>query len=239
MKKKELTIKDLAELLLPKLWIVVIVSVLCSAFAFIYSKLFKDDTYTSYVTFSVVTDNITTSDNVDVAKEMVQVYKVMIESEKFLNEVISELNENNADSFKDLTPSQLRSMMSVTQINETFMFTIYITSSNKEDTAKICEQFYNITPGKIRDEFSVKAPAIKIVDQKDATAPNNKHEVRNTIIVFLASAILSVLAIWIFSFFDVVIHDKKKLIDNLDVPILGTIPRHELPITVKGEDGHV
>ena len=239
MKKKELTIKDLAELLLPKLWIVVIISVLCSALAFVYSKVFKDDTYTSYVTFSVVTDNITTSDNVDVAKEMVQVYKVMIESENFLNEVISELNRVNADKFKDMTPSQLRSMMNVTQINETFMFTIYITSSNKEDTAKICEQFRNITPDKIRDEFSVKAPAIKIVDQKDATAPNSKHEIRNTVIAFFVSAILSVLAIWIFSFFDVTIRDKKKLIDNLDVPILGTIPKHELPIPTKGEDGHV
>ena len=51
---------------------------------------------------------------------------------------------------------------------------------------------------------------------------------------------MTVVCIWIYSFFDVVIRDKKKLIDNVDVPILGVIPRHDLPATsAKGEEKHV
>ena len=68
-------------------------------------------------------------------------------------------------------------------------------------------------------------------------APNNKHEARNAVLSFLIAAVVSVVAIWVYSFFDVVIRDKKKLIDNVDVPILGVIPRHDLPATTKGGNG--
>ena len=98
------------------------------------------------------------------------------------------------------------------------------------------------------DELAHIVPnTFKISCFKDPIAPegsavisaNSKHEIRNAVLMFLIAGVVSVVAIWIYSFFDVVIRDKKKLIDNVEVPILGVIPRHDLPITVKGDDGNV
>ena len=89
MKKKEVTIKDLAELLVPKLWLIIIVSILASAFAFAYSRFFKDDTYTStsilYVnSTSGENNNMTTGDNILVASHMLDNYKQIIKKDRFL-----------------------------------------------------------------------------------------------------------------------------------------------------------
>ena len=96
MKKKEITIKDLAEILFPKLWIVVIVSLLVSAFTFVYSSFLKDDTYTdSSLHYVFKPDNtgteITTGDNLSVAQGMVEIYKVMLEGEIFLKKVVIDI----------------------------------------------------------------------------------------------------------------------------------------------------
>ena len=123
MKKKEVTIKDLAELLLPKLWIIVIISILASGLAFVYSRFFKQDTYTTtsrlYVNSAASTGNdVTTGDNIMVARYMLENYKVILKSERFLNEVIIDLATNpDYEDYRDITEglnaSKINSMISI------------------------------------------------------------------------------------------------------------------------------
>ena len=58
-------------------------------------------------------------------------------------------------------------------------------------------------------------------------------------LAFLVSGVLLAVAVWVYSFFDVIIRDKKNLSDNIDIPILGVIPKHELILVSKGEDANV
>lgn len=255
MKKKEITIKDLAEILFPKLWIVVIVSILVSAFTFVYSSFLKDDTYTdSSLHYVFKPDNtgteITTGDNLSVAQGMVEIYKVMLEGEIFLKKVVVDIANDEAyaqykDITKGITINAIRSMMNVSQYNETAVFSISITSGSPELSCVILKAIYNnLNEDQLQDIIpntfkisSFKAPTEP--ENAKSIAPNSKHTVRNTLLAFMISAVVVVVAIWVYSFFDVIIRDRKKLSDNIDIPILGVIPRHDLPTNVKGDDGNV
>ena len=252
MKKKEVTIKDLAELLVPKLWLIIIVSILASAFAFTYSRFFKDDTYTStsilYVnSTSGENDNMTTGDNIMVASHMLDNYKQIIKRDNFLNMVVNDLVDENGsyaeykDITKNLNASQISKMISISHYEDTQVFALSVTSSDPKLSAVVLNAVHNnavtnmekiIPSAKIFAISSVQNP-LQPEDEKSAIK-NSKHEVRNAVLSFMVAAVLSVVFVWIYSFFDVIIRDRKKLIDNVDVPILGVIPRHEIPIPTKG-----
>ena len=251
MKKKEITIKDLAEILLPKLWIVAIISILASVLAFVYSSFVKVDTYTDSSLHYVYTDDnldneTTTGDNLNVAQGMIEIYKTMLEGEIFLTDVVLYINDNFQE-YKDITQGisigSIRSMMTISQHNDTSVFSVSVTSTSPVLSSIVLTA---INKTLISDRVKDLIPnTFKISSFKDPTdpadaksiAPNNKHEARNAVLSFLIAAVVSVVAIWVYSFFDVVIRDKKKLIDNVDVPILGVIPRHDLPATTKGGNG--
>jgi capsular polysaccharide biosynthesis protein len=237
MKKREITIKDLAEILLPKLWLVVVISIVASAAMYLYSSFIKKDTYTSssllYV-HSKISDKEITGDNVSVAQGMVEVYKVMLKSDKFLKPVVAEINQN--EGYENVTVGNVRSMMSVSQVDETEIFSIAITAPTPEMACVVLNAVHNNTISKIKDfipnalEITAFEDPILPEDSK-SIYPNAKNEIRNSVIAFLGAAVVSVVAIWVYAFFDVVIRDKKKLVDNVDIPILGVIPNHELPVT--------
>ena len=256
MKKKEVTIKDLAELLLPKLWIRVIVSIVFSGLAFVYSKFFKVETYTSsstlYVNSAVSTGNdVTTGDNIIVARYMLDNYKIILKSQKFLNMVVTDLAVNKAyaeyrDITADLNAAKINSMLSISHFEDSEVFSISITSVDPELACVVAKAVHNNAVDNIGKIVpSAKVFALSPIEDPiepeayKAVSKNSNHEFRNALLAFLIGAVLSVVAIWVFSFFDVVIRDKKNLADNIDVPVLGVIPKHDLPITTKGENTNV
>ena len=118
MKKREITLKDIAELLIPKIWIILLVSVLCAGAAFAYSAV-QDDTYTSNSLLYVYSERNDSTEpsvgSVDVAKGMVEVYKVVLKSDKFLGGVVERLQ---GTEYEYLTADQIRSMMTISQVGD-------------------------------------------------------------------------------------------------------------------------
>ena len=239
MKNKEITLKDIAELIIPKLWIILLISALCAGIAVIYSSFFKDDTYTStsqhYVFSKSSQSTEATTGSVDVAKGMVEVYKIVLKSDKFLNGVAEKLQDTE---YSGITTAQIRSMMTITQASDTEIFSISITAPTPEMAfailEKVVEHSTERLPVLIQNGFEVAI----INDPTYAKAANPKNTIRNAIIVFMLAAVVTVIAIWIRSLFDVVIRDKKKIEDNINIPILGVIPKHETYIQ-KGDAKNV
>ena len=60
---------------------------------------------------------------------------------------------------------------------------------------------------------------------KAPSSPNSRNVLFNTMIGIAVGAVLSMALIFVMDMFDVIIHDKKKIEDTFDVPILGVIPR--------------
>ena len=240
MKNKEITLKDIAELIIPKIWIIFLVSTLCAGVAFVYSAFFKDDSYTStsllYIYSKSSESTEVTTGSVDVAKGMVEVYKVILKSDNFLKGVAQKLEETT--EYKDITTDQIRAMMSISQVNDTEIFSVSITAPTSDMALVVLNKIVEYSPERIPNIVPNALNVTILEDPTEAKVPNSKNSVRNAAIVFLLVAVASVFVIWIRSFFNVVIRDKKMIEDNINIPVLGVIPKHEIQMQ-KGDGKNV
>jgi len=233
-KKDEFTLKDLFAIFIPKIWIIVIIAVLCGAAFGIYSSAFRDETYTANVKIMVTKDTagyLTSSDRM-LASDMVSLYEIVIESNDFLSLVLKEYNLKHPEYFDpSLTSESLAGLISVSQIGTTEVFVLSVTTNNPEKSLTLSKV---LTEYIVNDELennlqskitynNVKASVIDNANNK--IAPNSKNVTRNAIIGFIAGAVISMVAIFVITTFDVVIRDRKKLDDNFDLPVLGIIPK--------------
>ena len=256
MKKREVTIKDLAEILLPKLWLIILVSVIASCLSFAYSRFFKDDTYTVSSTLMVnstisTSGSITTGDNIIVARYMLENYKIVLKSDNFLNRVVKDLSNNklyeqHRDLTQNLNAKQIKSMLTISHYEDTEIFSLSVTAGDPQLAAVVLNAIHDnaITglAGVVESAKIFKLSALQDPISPESAkliAKNSKHEFRNAILAFLVVGVLLAVAVWVYSFFDVIIRDKKNLSDNIDIPILGVIPKHELILVNKGDDANV
>lgn len=230
-KNDEITIKDLLGIFMPKIWLLVIVAVICAGAFGLYSGLVKDDTYTSSITMYVYkSDNSATTSDIAVAKEMVNIYRLIIQTDEVLNMIIAELPDEYRT--QNISTSYLRSMLNVSGQSSTGAFMISVTSSDPILSYHIAESAENVIPSEIVSRIP-NALQLTIIDSPRTGAKNDKNVLRNTFVGFIGGFVAAAVVVWGISIFDVVIRDKKKIEDNFDLPILGVIPRHEVETTVK------
>lgn len=245
-KNKETTIKDLFEVFLPKLWIILLVGVLFAGIMSVYSIVFKKDTYTAsaeiyvYKNNSSTTTTTTTSGDIAAAEEMVNIYERAIGGDKFMTHVCQALIEKNpAYANEKYTPARLKGYISISKVEDTPNFIIKVTTGDKNLSADLAAAIVNdcIATGKLEEILKNNHASSVIEAPKDANsiAANGKNTVRNAIIAFFVGIILAAVCIWIFASFDVTIRSAKKIEDNIDVPVIGVIPRHDIttPTEVK------
>ena len=236
-KSKETTFKDIVEIFLPKLWLMLLIGVILAAAVSVYSIVIKEDTYTSssivYV-YNERTNSTTTSTNdLQAAEQMVGVYNIAIKSDKFLKLVIG----NGSLSKYQLSPAAIKNMINISQVNEKAVFQISVTSTNPEIAYAVAVAVTSGIETYIQGESGLVKNALLssvLEDPSIPTAPNNKGTVTKSLVAFVIGFIITAVIVWAYSFFDVVIRSTKKIEDNLDIPVLGVIPRHEISIAEEG-----
>lgn len=239
-KTKETTFKDILEIFLPKLWIMILVAAMLAALVSVYCVFVKAETYTSssivYV-YNERTNSTTTSTNdLQAAEQMVSVYNIAIKSEKFLKLVIA--NSESLDKYQ-LSPAAIKNMITIAQVDETAVFKVNVTSTNPNLAYDVAVAITSGIEDHIQGERGLVKNALLssvLEDPSVPTAPNGKGVVTKAIIAFAVGFILTALVVWARSFFDVIIRSTKKIEDNLDVPILGVIPRHEIYSAEEGRE---
>ena len=236
-KTKETTFKDIVEIFLPKLWLMLLVAVVCAAALSVYSAVIKTDTYTSssivYV-YNERTNSTTTSTNdLQAAEQMVSVYNIAIKSDKFLKLVIG----NGSLSKYQLSTAAIKKMIKITQVDETAVFQIAVTSSDPMLAYDVAVAVTSGIETYIQGESGLVKNALLssvLEDPSIPKAPNGKGTVSNALIAFVVGFVITAVIVWAYSFFDVVIRSTKKIEDNLDIPVLGVIPRHEISLAEEG-----
>lgn len=236
-KNKETTVKDIVDIILPRLWIILLVGVLLAGIIGVYSIFIKRDTYTAsaeiYVYKNSSSSNVTSSD-IAAAEEIVNVYIRVITGDKFLKYVKNDMTVKDYN----ISTSRIASLLTVSKVEDTPNLIISVTSEDPEIssalTASVVDGVENYIEGNIITN-TLEADVIEEPREAAAIPANSKNTVRNCLIAFFAGVIVAALCVWIHSSFDVVIRSSKKIEDNLDLPILGVIPRHE--ISLSSEEG--
>ena len=237
-KNKETTVKDLVEIFLPKLWIIILAGVVFAAAMFVYSYFFKEDTYTSSADVYLYKDGggVSTGD-INTAQEMVAVYADVIEGNTFFDLIKPKIEDNG---YPSITHSQFKKLVTVTQKDDKPMFTVKVISSDPEMSCKIAEVVKDGIDSYIASDILQNSIKSKVTNEpQEPVRPDSKNTARNTIICGVIGVLLATVAVWIHSNFDVIIRNSKKIEDNLDVPVLGVIPRHDVTLNDKGDGANV
>ena len=192
----------------------------------IYRGVFLDGICAILSSDDALKDHFITEDSLDYQNATEAEKKNIITVEK-LSARISEVYGENG-----ITRSKLKKMISVKTAEETPSFVLSVTSGDPLICSAVSKIFSDRIEDGVLDAFLKSKLGSEIIEYPESNystiSANSKHTVRNSAIAFVLGFLLSAAAIWLFSMFDVVIRDASKIEENLDIPILGIIPRHEI-----------
>ena len=221
-KKEEITVKDILDIFIPKIWIILLVALLfASIFAF-YSVAIVEDSYTSYSVISIRKDTEALQlTDISLAEHIIDNISHRIHTRDFLNKILMYINQSY-QGYESLTISQISSSIQYSSLGGGIL-KLSVTTENPQLSYAIAQALENEVPNEF---YSYLPNALKVEPYSSAFIPsaNSKGTVKNTLIGFFAGAFLSMIAIWLFSVLDVTVKSKKSLEDNFDFTVLGVIP---------------
>ena len=230
MKKhnEELTFKDLIGIFLPRIWLIIVISLIGAIALGLSSEFLVKDTFTSTVTlYSYIDSGKANTDinDITVAQQQVKTYEHLFKSKKFLTAVITELSDEDRAAYVALASAP---SIKIQQKDSTEVFDVSVTSTSPEVSYKVALAIQNVSPVLI-PELIPNASEVTVFDEPSLPrVHNSKNVLRNSVIGFAGGALLAMLAIFLYSILDIIIHDRKKIEENFDIPVIAVIPKHEI-----------
>ncbi len=232
MKKesREMTIKDLMDIFVPKIWLIALVSIVCAAVMGGYSLFLKPDTYTSESTFSMVKVRMDGSDQttginpteIEGMQYIIKSAAYVLASRTFAEQVRAEL-----EGFEDVTIKQIQRMVSISLIGDTTNFRLSVVSGDPELSKAVADITYRNFPDNMTKRFSYAVKIVEIDPPLLPESPDGSNAVRNSLIGFAIGMIVTMLVVFIFAKLDVIIRSRESIESAFDIPLLGVIPRLE------------
>lgn len=242
----EINLSDIFYLLLSKLPFILLLAVLGTIGGFAVAKLALPVKYTSSVSIYVnnysATNNIVeegkiNATDIQTSKALANTYIVILRDDIVYDEVsnrlvrdyeVSDLSKVFNISYSGGEPyisaGQIRSLVSISAINDTEVISITTTSENPELSADICYYISDIAPDLLTR--TTKAGSVETIGSpKVPTSPSSPNVKRVTIMGLLLGGMLGVAIVIISDMLDNTVinaDDLKKAMDN--VPVLAEIP---------------
>lgn len=218
----EVNLKEILRVCLRKLWLIILSALVVGVAVYLYTAFFVTPQYITDASF-YVNNSAQSSDSQKISssdlatsQRLVLTYVNIIKSDTVLEKVIGETQ-------LELTPDQLRSMMTAESIDDTEMFKVQISHTDPYLAARIANAIADVAPNEISN--ILVGSTTKVVDRaKVPTAPHSPNRVRNAILGALVGAVLAVIYIVTRNLMDVGIKGEEDLAAISNVPVLGVIP---------------
>lgn len=220
----EIDIKRVMEAVWHRVWLIILIAVLCAALAFAGTFYLITPQYQSSAMFYVNNSNFSlgdtslsiTSGDITAAKSLVDSYIVILNTRTSLIDVIdySEVNR---------TPSELREMIEAAAVNSTEVFEVIVTSEDPYEAEKIATAISYILPKRISS--IIEGTSAKVVDTAVVAArPSSPNYVNNTIVGFALGFALAICVIALRELFDVTIRTEEDISKRCEHPVLVAVP---------------
>ena len=220
----EIDLLRLAGALWKKLWLIVLVTLLCGALAFGYTfflvtPLYKATAmmYVNNSAISVGSAKVSISaGDLAASQSLVDTYTVILKTRGTLNEVISRTGV-------PYSYQQLTKMVQAEAVNSTEVFSIDVTSPDPQEAELIANAIADILPDRIAD--IVEGSSVKIVDYAIVPAEiASPSYTRNTALGMLAGLVVIAAIICLREIFDEKLHSEDDITQRYQLPILAVIP---------------
>ena len=150
---------------------------------------------------------------------MVNTYKDLIKSDVVLDQVSLQLAKENGIQY---TSNELNKMISVTQSQNSQIFSIRVISINAKEAMEIANKTAMIFKEKAVEILKVDKVSI-ISPAKLQTTPVSPNKKLNLLIGAVIGLILGVMIVFLLEFLDKTVKDTKFIENELELPILGEI----------------
>lgn len=221
----EIDLVKLFTALLRRIWVIILAAIVCGGAAFAYARFMIAPTYNADALFYVNNNSISvgntkvsiSSSDITAAQSLVDTYIVILNSRTTLNEVIKKAEV-------DYTYAQLKSMISAQSVSSTEIFSVQVTSTDKNEAQKIANTIVKVLPQRISEV--VDGSSARIVDY--AVTPGQKagpNVTKITAVGIAVGVLLSCAVIAVLQLIDTVIHDEDYLLKTYpNIPVLAVIP---------------
>ena len=212
-----------------KLWehalLIVLVTVLCAAIAFAFTKYLVTPTYRSSVLIYVNNRAVSFGDasisigsgDISASRSLLSTYIVILKARSTLEEVATE-------SGLDYTYEELDKMVTASSENNTEVLNVTVTSTSPADSKTLANTIAKVLPEKIAG--IIDSSSAKVVDF--AVIPTKRYKpsyTKNTAIGGLLGAVITCGVIFLIMMTDTIVHDEDTLKNSYpDIPVLAAIP---------------
>ncbi len=217
-------LQRLFSVILNKIWLVVLVAVLCAGLAFGWTHYMEKPVYTASSLFYVNNSDISVGNvslgisagDISASNYLVKSYVIVLTTRETLEDVIDYAGV-------DLTAGALKGMISAGAVDETQIFQVTVRHNDPAEAARIAKAIEHILPNRIKE--IIDGTSAKVVESAVAPgAPSGPSYPRNVLIGFLAGmlGVVAVLALKVI--FDVKIHSEEDITRNCKHPVLVAVP---------------
>lgn len=196
--------------------------VICMLVVAVKMIYFTPYTYTADSVLYVSNKPITSDDtefvnksDIDTARTMSETYIETLKTRDFLMDVSNTVGGK-------YSWGQIKKMMSVNAVNETELLSVKVTANSPEDAYKIANAITTLAPQKLSSVC--EGGSISIIDKAIVPAlPNGKGTVKAVASGGIAGAVLAVMIIFLWGFFDTKVHRSEDVVKKYDISILGEL----------------
>ena len=251
----EIELKRVCLSIVRRFWLILLVGLLLCALAFGYASFFMDDIYAAevrmYVNNTYGADTMGfSSSQMMAAQSLASTYMVVLDTYDVLEDV-AQVAYDDYGASKTYKVSELRSMVRTESIDETEVFRIVVSCTDKSDAVAIANAINDVLPSEVsrvtgaaaaeKDEDGNNIGAEPLVslqsaEYKGKVAPNEKNY---AIVGFLIGAVVTAIAVVVRDLMDTSINSEAFLTDAYeDIPLLAVIPDAENPKAGSGYKGY-
>ena len=224
----EIDIGRIVFAILDRVWLVVLVCVLCAALVFGYTYQFVTPRYQSAAMFYVNNNSFSVGDaalsissgDLVTSRGLVDSYIVILKTRETLNEVIDYAGV-------DLSYREISAMIAAEAVNETEIFRVTVTNPDPQEAEKIANAIAYILPKRIGN--IIDGTSAKIVDSAVLPAdPSSPSYTKNTVLGFLLGFLLSAGFIALKEIFNTTIRSEEDIAQVCTHPVLSQVPNMQL-----------
>jgi len=207
-----------------QLWMVILAAVLGAVIAFTVTYLFVTPQYEASAMFYVNNSDLSFGDasisigssDITASKSLVGTYITILNTRSTMNDVI-----DYAESDRDF--EDLMEMVSASAVNETEIFRVTVTSTDRYEAEKLANAIAHVIPKRIGTV--VEGSSVKVVDYAiTPRAPSSPSYPTMTVLGFLLGMVLVAGIILLVELFDVTIKEEEDLQRCCRYPMLAAVP---------------
>ena len=217
----EIDVFQLLKILWKRKVLIALAAIVTGVVAFAYSSFIVKPEYTSTTRIYVVNRNQgdksgLTNQDLQAGSYLVKDYREIILSQDVLEKVATDLK-------LDLPSKGLASKIKVTVPADTRIVSISVTDRAPEEASRIANSLREVAAQKIISVTRV-SDVTTLEEARPATSPSSPNIRRNTMIGFLAGAVVMIVAVLLIELLDTRVKRPEDVEDVMQIALLGVVP---------------